>query len=141
MQVIDASVGVKWVVPEEDADIARRLIGADDLLVPALFYFEVGNAIWKKARRGELLLDLLLPEMAILRDLTEPFDDAEFAARALALAVELDHPIYDCLYLAAAEAFDVPLITADRRFIKAIGGTRYRSLVRDLSTLERDRSS
>lgn len=135
MQIIDASVGVKWIVPEEDADIAARLIGTADLLVPALFYLEVGNALWKKARRGEIILDVVSPEISLLRDLTEAFDDAEFADRALALSGELDHPIYDCVYLAAAETFEVPLITADRRFIRAVRGSKYQPLVRDLSDL------
>jgi predicted nucleic acid-binding protein len=39
------------------------------------------------------------------------------AARAAALARKLDHPVYDCLYLALAEAEGAPLVTADRRFL------------------------
>lgn len=35
---------------------------------------------------------------------------------ALALAQELDHPVYDCLYLALVEREKRPLVTADRRF-------------------------
>ena len=42
--------------------------------------------------------------------------------RAARIALELDHPIYDCLYLACAEATDSAVITADRRFAdKAVG--------------------
>ena len=35
---------------------------------------------------------------------------------ALAIAVELGHPVYDCLYLACAESADATLVTADDRF-------------------------
>ena len=40
-------------------------------------------------------------------------------ADALRLALLLDHPIYDCLYLALALQTHPPLVTADRRFVAA----------------------
>jgi len=39
--------------------------------------------------------------------------------RALELAIELDHPIYDCFYLALAERERCPLVTADKRLVAA----------------------
>lgn len=36
---------------------------------------------------------------------------------ALKLSLALDHPIYDCLYLALAEKLDAPLISADQRLL------------------------
>ena len=36
--------------------------------------------------------------------------------RALHLAHEIDHPLYNCLYLATAEAIAATVATADRRF-------------------------
>jgi predicted nucleic acid-binding protein len=42
-------------------------------------------------------------------------------ADALRLALLLAHPIYDCLYLALALQTHTPLVTADRRFVAAIG--------------------
>jgi predicted nucleic acid-binding protein len=36
--------------------------------------------------------------------------------RALHLAHEIEHPLYDCLYLATAEAVAATVATADRRF-------------------------
>jgi predicted nucleic acid-binding protein len=35
---------------------------------------------------------------------------------ALKLALELNHPLQDCIYLALAERFDAPLVTADEKF-------------------------
>ena len=37
--------------------------------------------------------------------------------RAAALALELDHPIYDCFYLALSEARTAPLVADDRRLL------------------------
>ena len=41
-----------------------------------------------------------------------------YAARAVAIAAELDHPAYDAIYLAVAEAFGLRLVTADDRLIR-----------------------
>ena len=72
--------------------------------------------IWKKARRKEIpdaqpyLADLVaLPDVVILRP------SSELIVPATAIALALDHPVYDCLYLACAEAEGVPLVTADRK--------------------------
>ena len=35
---------------------------------------------------------------------------------AMRMALELEHPIYDCLYLAAAVQKDTHVVTADQRF-------------------------
>jgi predicted nucleic acid-binding protein len=48
---------------------------------------------------------------------------APLAVRAFHLAERLDHPIYDCVYLALAEALDTALVTADGRFATAVGTT------------------
>jgi predicted nucleic acid-binding protein len=53
--VVDASVAAKWVVVEPLSDRATSLLQADhQLLVPDLFWAEIGNTFWKKARSGDL---------------------------------------------------------------------------------------
>ncbi|MEK6604283.1 MAG: type II toxin-antitoxin system VapC family toxin, partial [Nitrospirota bacterium] len=53
--VVDASVAVKWLVPEIHADAARRILSPNnELLAPDLIWAEVGNVIWKKWRCGEV---------------------------------------------------------------------------------------
>ena len=39
--------------------------------------------------------------------------------QALALAIDLKHPVYDCFYLALAERENAPLVTADEAMIAA----------------------
>ena len=48
-----------------------------------------------------------------LVDVIEP--DRHLLAEALALACHLDHPVYDCLYLALARREAAVLVTADQR--------------------------
>ena len=53
--VVDASVGIKWFVPESEAAIAQRWQDpAHQLHMPTFFDVEVANIVWKKRRRGEL---------------------------------------------------------------------------------------
>lgn len=116
--VIDASVGLKWVVDEPDSDVAVALIAGGTLVTPALFWVEAANAPATKQRRGEL--DRVAAEDAWC-DLTQaPLQsvpiEAAGAAAALALAAELRHPVYDCCYLQLATARGTVVVTAERRF-------------------------
>lgn len=52
-------------------------------------------------------------------------DMAELAGPALALARELDHSVYDCVYLALARRRGAPFATLDRQFVDRIATTRF----------------
>jgi predicted nucleic acid-binding protein len=51
---------------------------------------------------------------------------------ACRLAIDLNHPAYDCFYLAMAIAEDIPLVTADRRFLTACMASPHAGRVRAL---------
>lgn len=114
--VIDASIAIKWVVDETGSDEALAL-RRERLLAPDLLIAECANVLWKKVRRGEFtateaILAARLIERADIhfqpmRMLMEP---------AERLAIALDHPAYDCFYLALAEATESEFVTADRDF-------------------------
>lgn len=118
--VLDASVAIKWFVPEPLSNEAERLLdGGDPLFAPDFLLIEFGNIIWKKVRLGELARGDGDAALAALRSGPVGFiDTTPLIARALHLAHELDHPLYDCLYLATAEAVAATLATADRRFFE-----------------------
>lgn len=117
--VIDASVAVKWVVTEPGTDEAVTLLSTHRLSAPDLLVAECANILWKKVRRSELtaqeamvsarLIQRADLELCPMRALLEP------AAR---LAIDLDHPAYDCIYLALALARGWPFVTADLRFLE-----------------------
>ena len=53
--VVDASVAVKWFLPEAQSDAARALLGSGhDLIAPELVYAELGIALVKRVRKGEI---------------------------------------------------------------------------------------
>lgn len=47
------------------------------------------------------------------------------AAPAARAALEIDHPVHDCFYLALAELESAPLVTADARLVARTRGTRW----------------
>jgi len=89
---------------------------------------ELANAFWKKTRRGEVAADLTAAGMReIWRFVPQIVDVADLAEPAMALARELNHSVYDCVYLALARRRSVRLVTLDQEFTTRLARTRYRS--------------
>ena len=111
--VIDASLAIKWVIDEPGTKEALNL-RRHRLLAPDLLVVECANILWKKVRRRELSEDEAMVaarllaradiELEPMRPLLEP---------AMRLALTLDHPAYDCVYLALAQQRGCDFITAD----------------------------
>jgi len=79
---------------------------------------ETGNTLWKKARRGELSDEQAAQGLGLIGRTVQRFiPDKALADRALSIARSIDHPVYDCLYLACAEREDGVVVTSDNRLI------------------------
>ncbi len=121
--VIDASVAIKWTIEEENSAEALTLASSSALVAPRLVLTECANILWRKVRLGQVSArnavewhdDLSLTPI-------EYMEDHALLPHALALAIDLDHPVYDCLYLAASEACGAPLVTADVRLHRKLAG-------------------
>ena len=64
----------------------------------------------------------------------ELLPSGSLTAAAFACATELDHPVYDCLYLACAVHIGGMLITADDRFVRAVAVSPYARFVHRLGS-------
>jgi predicted nucleic acid-binding protein len=119
---VDASVAVKWFVPEVHTTASLRLLDGDhELLAPDLLLPEFGNILWKKMRLQELTQgegrDILRGLRAIPLDL---YPSEELLEPAFEIANGINRSVYDGFYLALALFHDCRLVTADRRFHSAI---------------------
>jgi predicted nucleic acid-binding protein len=120
--IVDASIAVKWVVDEPDSAAAVALMDGRPRAAPSYILVEAANAIRKQCAAGKIT-----PEAAALAlyDLFAapleriPVDEA-LVADALTLAIDLAHPVQDCLYLALARRSGARVITADRKFARAV---------------------
>ena len=139
--VVDASVAVKWLVAEEDSDAADRLLaGGDDLHAPRLMASEIANALWRKARMGEIGSGRAGILMAAVSEMPVHWSsDEALCADAVRLAVALDRPVYDCVYLALAHRVDARLVTADVRFANALATTEHGGTVTTLQEYTKER--
>ncbi len=115
--VLDASAVVRIIEGSPQAAVFQQaVLDAELVLAPELMLTEVSNALWRLQRAGQLQAEILqqcLSRAAALVDHIEP--DRHLQVEALALACHLDHPVYDCLYLALARREAAILLTADQR--------------------------
>lgn len=137
--VVDASVALKWLI-EEDGSEAALSLRAHDLCAPSLLRTEVANVLRTLASRGAVTAQASTDLFALFQTapvtLVEPDDALE--RRALDLALALNHPVYDCLYLALAERLSRRVVTADQRFLRAVRAGAAARLVRGIEEAATD---
>lgn len=121
-RVVDASIAVKWLLPEIHSAAALRILGGgNELFAPDLIWAEAGNVLWKRVTSGAVSPD---NAQALLRDLrrfpitTHPL--ISLVDSALELAVSFGRTVYDSLYIALALSRQCQLVTADRRLYNSL---------------------
>ena len=118
--VLDVSVAFALVRNQPGMQWIRQAIeAADEVIVPDLYISEASNTAWKFYH----IEDASLEEIQLLanRSLALPdqiIPSTELWEEALLLAHSLDHPVYDCLYLALAQQESAHLLTLDKRLRK-----------------------
>ena len=114
--IVDASIAVKWWAPEAGSASAVRLLeGTWRLVAPDLMVAEAANTWWDKHRMGEMARADV--ETAVSRLCAIGIDwvpSARVLAPAARLALDVQHPVYDCVYLVTAREQGLPLATDDR---------------------------
>lgn len=126
-RVVDASVAIKWYVPEPLAAEAGRVqTGPNPLHAPAFLDVEAASILWKKVRKNEITrarADAILVALAAVPIAREP--DANLTAPAFDLAVQTGRTVYDCLDLALAVRLNGRMVTADDRLVNGLAGTPF----------------
>ena len=122
--VVDASVGLKWVLPEPDRHLAWALTRGDEaLLMPDFWLSEASNVLWLQVRKKTLTPSEAREGLRSLRELIAPIPTAALALwdMALEIGIAVDHSVYDTLYVAFAVAVGAErVVTADMPFVRAM---------------------
>ncbi|MGE0722933.1 MAG: type II toxin-antitoxin system VapC family toxin [Alphaproteobacteria bacterium] len=122
MIVVDASVAVKWVLPEFGSPRAEAIMEGDDVLTaPDILRIEVAGAVVRRVRTvamppEEARVLVASWTRALDRNVVALVPSVPLLDDASHLAIEMRHTLQDCLYLALARRNDALLVTADRRF-------------------------
>lgn len=129
--VVDASIAVKWFIPEADSQQAEALLSDKfRLLAPDLLWTEVGNVLKTIAKRGAIT-----PEEAqqMVRDASampvEIMESLPLLPETLRIATSADRSVYDSLYIALAAREKCGVVTADQKLINALARTEWSARV------------
>jgi predicted nucleic acid-binding protein len=124
--VLDASVAVKCVLPEQDSPIAVRLLNSyrkaiHELIAPDTFPVEIAHALTRAERQKIIQPPQGAKRFAVImraRPLLHPY--LPLLPRAFAISSAMRVGVYDCLYVALAEQEHCELVTADHKMINAL---------------------
>jgi predicted nucleic acid-binding protein len=126
--VVDASIAIKWVVEEDGTAEALALHRKFRLIAPELLVGECANILWKKVQRGELSKDEALLAARLLQAAEfELLPMRSLFEAATRMSIEIDHPAYDCVYLALAADSQCRFVTADERLVRKLRQSRNRA--------------
>lgn len=125
--VVDASVATKWFFQESLTEEARRIIASGrPVLAPDCLITEVCNVAWQRVVRNEASAEHAAALYEVMLDiLSQVVSTLDLVPRALELATQIESPVYDCLYVALAEAKEATLVSADRVFIDRLSAARW----------------
>ena len=127
--VVDASVACKWILPSADEPYSKHALELLDryalkeiqILVPDLFWAEIGNVLWKAARAQRLTTeDARIGLLKITNCNFPTVPSFSLLNRAFDIATTFGRSFYDCLYVALAESSETELITADEKLVNAL---------------------
>lgn len=120
MIVVDASVVLEALFrrPKAEAVRERLLSGRETLHTPHLLEIEVAHVIRRYAMIGDLDGERGRSALAILADLPLRRYRHDFLLQRV-WELRNNFTAYDAVYVALAEALDVPLLTRDQRLASA----------------------
>ncbi|MFM7732443.1 MAG: type II toxin-antitoxin system VapC family toxin [Cyanobium sp.] len=122
--VVDASVAFGWFAAVAHSERAVALLEAQpavQLLAPDLVLVELLNAGWKAQRQGAISEAQFLAIGELAPTLfSELVPAATLLVTAQRWCLQLDHPAYECIYLALAELRSAVLLTQDQRLLRKL---------------------
>jgi predicted nucleic acid-binding protein len=124
--VIDASVALAWVLPDEQPTALAALhhVQNDEGVVPSLWWYEVRNGLIASERRGRVTIEESERALRDLSSLAIAVDANHDGAAVMALARKHRLTVYDAAYLELALRTGLPLATLDAALAAAARSER-----------------
>jgi len=118
--VVDTNVVVHLFVPSDRTADSERVYRRDpEWAAPSFWRSELANTLVTLVRADRLRLQTATQVMRHAEDRMTPREYGVAFRRVIELAVESGCSGYDCEFVALAEALGTPLVTTDRRVLKA----------------------
>jgi len=125
--IVDASVAVKWVLPERYSDQAVAVLNSGEPLEsPLILPLEFDSVLCRRMRKGEITLEKAEDSRAMLRKLPIRLHPIEsLLDSAFSLAAHTNSKPYDCLYVMLAARLGGRMVTADERLFNSLAGSPF----------------
>ncbi len=129
-RIIDASAAVALIVESARTQTVRDIFSSTaELAAPDILIAETTNAIWNHRRTFAFSADAVGEFLERLSANVAIVSSSALVREAYAIAIELNRPTYDALYLALAKRDAAQIVTFDERLVQKVAGTKYESLV------------
>ncbi len=122
--VLDTTVLASYVLGDSSMrQESNRLLRLPyEFIAPDLWRAELANVFWKSVRAGHLTSEDALQMLPVVEGLVSiTVSSMNLLSHALTLAIQADHPAYDCLFVALAVLEDTMLVSYDRRLASKFG--------------------
>jgi predicted nucleic acid-binding protein len=132
--VLDASVILKWIWPDEPLSAAamayrdQHISGTNRVAVPELSFYEMANAL---ATKTHLSAEEAIEDFTVIGnfELDSHNLGQEELSEAIRLSKRFHISLYDSSYITLANALGCELITADAQLVKKVKSLPYVKLL------------
>lgn len=123
--VVDTSVAIKWLIPEEYSDRSRALIGPPHRLhAPDLLLLETAAALTRRSRRHDIAPDQVRDLRGVMRAMPVFYHPTPgLLDAAVETSLMTSRGVHDCTYVVLADLIDATVITADERLVRGLVAT------------------
>jgi predicted nucleic acid-binding protein len=116
--VVDASVLIAVIVNETEKERLATMTQEAELIAPMSVHWEIGNAFSSLLKRRHVTLEQTMQAIDMYLEIPVRFVEVELA-NSLELANALGIYAYDAYLLRCAEKYRLPLLTLDKRLVRA----------------------
>ncbi|HBJ72517.1 MAG TPA: VapC toxin family PIN domain ribonuclease [Actinobacteria bacterium] len=119
--VLDASLALAYVMPDEDSPTARQLmarIEEEPALAPTIWIYEIASGLRMGQARKRLTSEMADSVMTTLTELHIEFEHPN-GHQLMKLSHQTGLTIYDASYIALCLKHELPLASLDRRLVQA----------------------
>ncbi len=117
--LLDASVVMQRALRMSFSKETERVITHFSPRVLDFTFIECANALRNNVSYAGLPKSEAVALSAIIQSNFKSFVANNYLIKALELAVQFNHPVYDALYIACAGEENIPFVTADKKLVKA----------------------
>ena|SRR6056297_2026705 len=117
---LDVSAAVEVVIGgKKQKEIKGILYGADWVIAPSLFIYEITNVMWKYHKYQGYSQELIIKKIQYLYEMVDHFIEANsIFEEALPFSCKINHSAYDAMYLVVSRRKNSKLVTLDKKLIE-----------------------